>query len=133
VRRAGWRSRITAGITRTCVATIRQREQRKGTFLGIDNAEDADAQVRAAADFIDARLPDRRTTLFAYPYGAASDYLADCYFPRHRQEHRVEAAFTDEPAIVTLDTDRWRVPRFVCGLHWRSAGELAAILDRLAD
>lgn len=116
----------------TCVATIRQREQRKGTFVGVDNWDDADAQVRAAADFIDARLPDRRTTLFAYPYGAASDYLADDYFPRHRDLHRVDAAFTDEPAIVTSGTDRWRVPRFVCGLHWRSAGELAAILDRLA-
>jgi hypothetical protein len=116
----------------TCVGTIRQREQRKGTFLGIDNPDDADAQVRAAADFIDARLPARRTTLFAYPYGAASDYLADEYFPRYRDEHRVDAAFTDEPAIVTEATDRWRVPRFVCGLHWRSAGQLAAILHRLA-
>lgn len=116
----------------TCVGTIRQREQRKGTFLGIDNPDDADAQVRAAADFIDARLPARRTTLFAYPYGAASDYLADEYFPRYRDEHRVDAAFTDGAAIVTEATDRWRVPRFVCGLHWRSAGQLAAILHRLA-
>lgn len=116
----------------TCVATISQREQRKGTFAGIETWAEADAEIRLAADFIDRQVPSRRTTLFAYPYGAASDYLADEYFPRFGAEHRMAAAFTDGAELLTPGCDRWRLPRFVCGLHWHSPAELQRLLQPLA-
>jgi len=114
-----------------CVARICQRDQRKGTFLGIDTWEDADAQVRRAADYIDTRVPCQRTTLFAYPYGQANDYLVREYFPRFGSQHRVRAAFISEPAILTEASCRWSLPRLVCGWHWRSPEELEKLLKPL--
>ena len=117
--------------THVFVTTIAQREQRKGTFLGVETWEDADAQIRQAADFIDARVAPQRTTLFAYPYGEASDYLVNEYFPRFRSQHRVRAAFTTEPEILTQDSCRWLLPRFVCGAAWCSPQDLERLLKPL--
>jgi Polysaccharide deacetylase len=116
-----------------CVTEICQREQRKGSFLGIETWVEADAEIRRAADFIDQRIPPRRTTLFAYPYGEVSDYLAEEYLPRFRHQHRVAAAFTTEPQIVTSGQDLWRLPRFVCGSHWHSTHELEQLLKPLKE
>jgi hypothetical protein len=116
------------------VSRIAQREQRKGTFLGIDNFDDAQAQVGRAADFIDEHVGIGQTTLFAYPYGEVPPYLADEYFPRFRHLHRVRAAITDRPGVVTEGSDRWRLPRFVCGKHWRtSEGFEALIKDAVGE
>jgi hypothetical protein len=110
------------------VSRIAQREQRKGTFMGIDNFDDAQAQVGQAADFIDAQVGVGRTTLFAYPYGDVPPYLAEEYFPRFRHLHRVRAAVTDRPGVVTEGSDRWRLPRFVCGMHWRTSEDFEALI-----
>lgn len=109
-----------------------QRAQQKGTFATVDVWADADAEIRAASDWLDAHLPAQRTTLFAYPYGDTNDYLVRDYFPRHRAEHRIRAAFTTEPAPVTPETSPWRVPRYVCGSAWQSPEALAAILRETA-
>lgn len=99
-----------------------------GQFRNVGTWAGADAEIRAAADWLDAHLAPHRSTLFAYPYGEASAYLADEYLPHHRQEHRLRAAFTAEPAPVEAGSDRWRLPRHVCGAHWRSPGELERLL-----
>lgn len=99
-----------------------------GSFANIVAYAAADTEIRQASDFLDARLPQRRTHLFAYPYGEASDYLADDYLPCHRQEHRLQAAFTTEPMPVTRDSPRWRLGRYVCGQHWNSPEGLRAVL-----
>lgn len=99
-----------------------------GTFANLHTHAAADAQIRAASDYLDARLPQRRTSLFAYPYGEWTPYLVEEYLPRHRAEHRLQAAFTTEPAPLMPGADRWRLPRYVCGPHWNSPDALRALL-----
>lgn len=102
----------------------------RGTFLPVDSWARCDRQVRQAADYIDGKLaPVHRSSLFAYPYGEFSDYLAKCYLPDYRHEHRQEAAFTTAGEPVHAGSDRWLLPRFVCGQHWRTPEDLQAILN----
>jgi hypothetical protein len=117
-----------------CVATVAHSRQAKGDFSAVKTWADADSQIRQAADHIDRVLAavGARTTLFAYPYGHVSDYLADEYFPGHQGEHRMLAAFTTAPAVLTEQSERYRLPRFVCGEAWRSPEEFMALLDRLS-
>lgn len=109
---------------------VAQREQRRGTFLAIDTYADADAQIRAAEDYIDRVTGDRSSRLFAYPFGEAPGYLADEYFPKFRKEHRQEAAFTTGGDYAVRGGNRWRIPRFTSGEHWTSPAELEAILGK---
>ena len=110
-----------------------QREGRKGSFSAVDSHADADAQIRQAADWLDARLAPHRASLFAYPYGQANDYLVREYFPHHAAQHRVRAAFGTEPAPIETGSLRWNLPRFVCGQHWGSDAELERLLAESAD
>ncbi|MGC1818206.1 MAG: polysaccharide deacetylase family protein [Casimicrobiaceae bacterium] len=100
-------------------------------FRGVDSYAEADRQVSVAARYLRARAANPGDRLFAYPYGNWTDYLAGDYFPHHADEHGMIAAFTTEPEFVHAGSNRWRLPRFVCRLHWRSPEELAAILRRL--
>ena len=104
-------------------------DPRKGTFHAIDSHADADAEIRQAADWLDAHLQPHRASLFAYPYGETNDYLAGEYLPRHAREHRVRATFGTGASFVESNSERWNLPRFVCGPHWRSTGELERLLD----
>ena len=108
-----------------------QREQVKGTFRSIDTHGDADAEIRAAADFIDAHCAPHRSTLFAYPYGESNDYLV----------RGVPAALRARAprARGVLDRSRRRsrririagcLPRYVCGRDWRDPAELQSLLSR---
>jgi peptidoglycan/xylan/chitin deacetylase (PgdA/CDA1 family) len=108
-----------------------QRDQRKGTFTTIDSHADADAEIRAAADWLDAHLSPHRSSLFAYPYGEWNDYLASEYLPRHMHEHRLRAAFTGEPHPVEANSNRWLLPRYVCGHHWKTPAELERLLREM--
>lgn len=110
------------------LAVTAQREQRKGTFRSIDTHADADAQIRQACDWLDARLAPHRASLFAYPYGESNDYLVREYLPRHAAEHRLRAAFTTEAGPVRATSDRWQLPRYVCGQHWTSPAGLLRVL-----
>lgn len=110
---------------------IAQREQRKGNFWGIDSAADADAQILASTAFINRIAPNPGAQLFAYPYGQANDFLVREYFPRQAQNSSgggVIAAFSTDGKPVSRGSNRWNLPRFVCGAHWKSSEELAAIL-----
>lgn len=115
------------------VPVIRQREQRKGTFLGVDNEADADAQIAAAQRYIWLRTAGCSLPYFAYPFGEAPDYLTLEYFPRFADRHRTQAAFGTQGDYATVGADRWHIPRFVCGEHWHSPEELATILNRSAS
>lgn len=112
------------------LSLIAQREQRKGTFAGVDNFDDAEAQIRRAAGYIAGRAPNAGVELFAYPYGTASRYLIDDYLPAQARSAVpvVRAAFSTEPELVHPASNRWWIPRYVCGHHWKSTAELAAIL-----
>ena len=110
---------------------IAQRNQLKGTFVGVDTRGDADAQIKVAAEVINQIAPNPGVGLFAFPYGHANPYLLEEYFPQQAKAgggQFVRAAFSTEPAPVSRDTNRWWIPRYVCGHHWKSTDELKAIL-----
>lgn len=114
--------------THTAVDRVAQRNQQKGTFLGVDTYADANAQLRMAEEYIDRVTGGRSCRMFAYPYGEATDYLATEYLPQFEREHRLRAAFTIAADYATRSTSRWRIPRFSFGEHWRSPRELERIL-----
>lgn len=105
-----------------------QHEQRRGTFRTIDTHADADAEIRQANDWLDAHCRAPRAGLFAFPYGETNEYLLRDYLPRHVREHRLRAAFGTDARPVELGSDRWNLPRYVCGHHWRSPDELARLI-----
>ena len=110
------------------VSPVGQREGKAGSFTHVDTFEDADLQVRVAREFIAARAPNPGTGLFAYPYGEPSAYLVEEYLPAHGARNGTIAAFTGIPGPVHEACDRWLLPRYICGKHWRSTEELAAIV-----
>jgi hypothetical protein len=100
----------------------------RGTFFPVDNRERADAQIATAARAIDAVIAPQRTSLFCYPFSQVNDYLRTEYFPRHEHEHGMRAAFGDGAEPVNAGSDRWNLPRYICGWHWKSPVELGRIL-----
>jgi Polysaccharide deacetylase len=108
-----------------------QREQRKGTFRTIDTFADADAEIRQANDWLDAHCREPRDGLFAFPYGETNEYLLREYLPRFTVQHRLRAAFGTGARPAEASSDRWNLPRYVCGHDWRSPDALAALLDDL--
>ena len=135
-----WQSAVTSGFMHIAnhswdhchdsLENIAQRDQLKGTFYGVDTLADADAQIKAAAEFIVHIAPSPGTSLFAFPYGQANRYLLEEYLPQQfgGGSGFVHAAFSTEPAPVARDTNRWWLPRYVCGHHWKSSSELESIL-----
>jgi peptidoglycan/xylan/chitin deacetylase (PgdA/CDA1 family) len=106
-----------------------QRENRRGSFRHIETWAEADAEIRQAADWLDAHCPaGPRRSLFAYPYGETSDYLVQEYLPRHAAEHRVRAAFTTEPRPISRGDGPWTLGRYVAGFHWREPSQLELLL-----
>ena len=101
-----------------------QRDGRRGTFRSIDTYAVADAEIRQASDWLDAHARTPRPGILAFPYGEANEYL-----PRHAAEHRLRAAFGTDPRPVGFDSDRWNLPRYVCGQHWRSSDALVRLLE----
>jgi hypothetical protein len=114
--------------THPTLDTVAQRDQRKGTFKGIDNLADADAQIIRADEYIQRLTKGRAARLFAYPYGETTDYLVEEYFPQNMQRHRMLAAFSTAGEYATRKSNRWDIPRFMCGLHWKSPEGLEKIL-----
>ena len=54
--------------------------------------------------------------------------LIDTLLPDMDGGQFVRAAFSTEPAPVSRRTNRWWIPRYVCGHHWKSSDELQSIL-----
>lgn len=113
------------------LAQVAQRDQRKGDFFCIDTAADADAQIRAGAHFLASHLDCAPAPLFAYPYGHVNDYLRSEYLPAQARSATpfVKAAFSTAPGAIIATSDRWNLPRYVCGADWKTEAELEAILS----
>lgn len=107
-----------------------------GDFYSVTKFEEADLQVCKAGDTIRRILGDLApaTSLFAYPFGHASAYLWEYYFPVYENRHRVKAAFTTEQGFLYTDTPRFKMPRMVFGDAWSSPAQFSQMLeDLLAD
>ena len=101
---------------------------RRGDFANIDCFEKAEYEIAQARDYIDQQLSPGRSRLFCYPFGHVSDYLHDEYLPTRGVELGLDAAFCDGGEPLGMSSDRWRLPRYICGWHWKSPGELEQLL-----
>lgn len=100
----------------------------RGGFEMIGNPELCHQQVVQAGEFIE-QLTGRRPGFFAYPFGESSEYIRNEYFPLRQDEHLCMAAVGTEPGLVSTQSNRWNLPRFVCGRDWSTPDELLATLD----
>ena len=102
-------------------------------FYSVDDFTKAEVQVRLASEEIDRILAPsgHRVTLFAYPYGHVSPYLANEYFPRYYPEHGVLAAFTTQQKFIDESSKPYSLPRLVCGDAWCSEKQFDDILKQL--
>jgi peptidoglycan/xylan/chitin deacetylase (PgdA/CDA1 family) len=112
---------------------VAQQDQMKGDFREVDNYPDSDIQFARAGEYIGKVLNGERPTLFAYPYGHASDYAVSEYLPNHQSEHGFRAAFGTGPEAVSRADNIWLLPRFVCGPDWQSPQGLKDILNEVQN
>lgn len=101
----------------------------RGNFHTVDTHEQCLEQVVRAAASIESRT-GRWPRFFAYPFGQSSAYIRDTFFPGFTEVHGCRAAFGTEPGKVTEDSNRWNLPRFVCGRDWKSSEELLELVHR---
>lgn len=137
-----WRDALSSGLmaienhswdhNHACLSTPGPGGMPRGSFHVVDTHERANAQIAAATRALDALIAPWRTSLFCYPYGHVNDYLRMEYFPNFPAEHGMHAAFGDGAAPVTKGSDRWNLPRYICGWHWKSPDELHALLTNPA-
>jgi hypothetical protein len=105
----------------------------RGTF-DIRDAGEAEVELGQAAEVLRQLRGRGGDVLFAYPYGPAAEYLADDWLPANGDRHGIPAAFTASDAKpVGRGTSRWRIPRYVCGDHWKSQDGLAAVVRDAAN
>ncbi len=111
---------------------VAQGNQVKGDFTSIATHQDCDIQVSRAGEYIRQQLAGKGPSLFAYPWGQASDYLKNQYLPEFQSRHRFVAAFGTEARPVEKSDDNWHLPRFVFGRDWASPSELETLLKNCA-
>lgn len=95
----------------------------RGGFTQISSHRHCRQQVVRAGEYI-ATKTGRMPRFFAYPFGESSEYIRTVYFPTLGEEHGCRAAIGTDPGLVSAGSDRWNLPRFVCGRDWSNPGEL---------
>ena len=103
----------------------------RGDFHAVANEAQAEFEIAQAQQYLSARL-DRRPRVFCYPFGHVSAFLHDDWLPRRGPQIGLDAAISDGAVPVTQASDRWNLPRYICGWHWKTPDQLHAILsDRI--
>lgn len=103
----------------------------RGCFHTVDTLEQCREQVVRAAESI-TEITGRRPRYFAYPFGESSEYIRNTFFPDFRDQHGCRAALGTEPGAVSRETDRWNLPRYVCGRDWDDPRKLLQLLKSSA-
>jgi len=106
---------------------LEEEHYARGGFDMVSTREHCHHQVVQAAEFIEQKT-GRKPAFFAYPFGESSEYIRSEYFPLHRDQHRCLAAIGTDPGLVSAQSSRWNLPRFVCGRDWSAPTELLATL-----
>jgi peptidoglycan/xylan/chitin deacetylase (PgdA/CDA1 family) len=99
----------------------------RGGFTMIETLEHCCQQVIQAGEFI-ATIIGQWPQIFAYPFGESSDYIRNEFFPNYSNDHQSLAALGTCAGLVSAQSNRWDLPRFVCGRDWSSPDELLAAL-----
>lgn len=110
------------------VPNVALSSKMRGSFHEVATYADANAQIRDASTLISKKTNGLSVPLFAFPYGHYNDYLIKEYLPNHIDEHGLAAAFSADGRYITNQDSLWRLPRFICGLHWKSPENLIDIL-----
>lgn len=113
------------------LAQVRQREGKKGSFLAVDNADDARVQVLEAQSLIDQLTQGHALKIFCYPYGDVPEFLQYEFMPTEGAAAGMLAAFGTDKKLVTSGSDIWNLPRLVCGQHWRDSSDLLPLIKSL--
>jgi len=107
---------------------LEEGDYARGGFEMVRSLDHCREQVVQAGEYIE-RKTGRRPRFFAYPFGESSEYIRNEYFPLHRDEHHCLAAVGTDRGLLTAQSNRWNLPRFVCGRDWSTPEELLAELD----
>lgn len=99
----------------------------RGNFHTVDTPQQCEEQVIRASAFI-GQITGRQPEYFAYPFGESSEYIRETWFPGQAAHHGCRAALGTAPGHVRRDTNRWNLPRYVCGRDWKSPEALLALL-----
>lgn len=102
------------------------------TSTRISSFDQSTDYVTVSAEYIEQKTglwPD----LFAYPFGPASSFMRDVYFPEQFEQHGTVAAFCGAGGYVTKESNPYCLERFVHRASpqyggWRDEHELEAIL-----
>lgn len=113
------------------LSSVRQSDNKKGSFYEIKTFSDAEAQISDAQEYINSIVDNKTVAVFAYPYGHVSAYLRDHYLPEQGRRIGLKAAFSTVGGPVTAKAKLWSIPRYVCGEHWKSPEEFAYLLDSI--
>lgn len=100
----------------------------RGSFAVVKTREHCHQQVVTAAEFIEMKT-GRYPVVFAYPFGESSTYIREEYFPSHQRQHRNLAATGTDAGMISESSDRWNLPRFVCGRDWSAPDALLRLLS----
>jgi peptidoglycan/xylan/chitin deacetylase (PgdA/CDA1 family) len=98
-----------------------------GSFHSVDSREQCEQQVIRAAELIE-RKSGIWPELFAYPFGECSDYIRQEFFPEESAIHKCRAALGTDAGKIEGKSDRWNLPRYVCGRDWQTPQELIQLL-----
>lgn len=105
----------------------------RGDFHAVATAAQAGFEIAQSQHFLAQQLAPQAPRLFCYPFGHVNDYLRSDWLPRHGPAVGLDAAFGDGAAPVTTDSDRWNLPRYICGWHWKTPERLSEILEDAAN
>ncbi len=108
--------------------TVRQAENKKGSFFNIETYPDAHAQIAEAQTIIDKIAGKKRISVLGYPYGHAPSYLREEFLPTYGPSIGLKGAMSTAGRAVTNDTNIWDIPRFVCGHHWKTPTEFSELI-----
>lgn len=100
----------------------------RGGFHSVDTREQCEKQVLHAAEFIHNKT-GAWPGFFAYPFGESSEYIRQQFFPQNQEKHRCRAALGTEAGKVNPESDRWNLPRYVCGRDWHTPEQLLLLVS----
>lgn len=140
VRDSWWRAAAASGLmsienhsldhNHPCLTTPGVDGMPRGSFMDVNSAPRAEAEIADAQQLLARHMAPRTPQLFCYPFGHAPDYLRHEWFPERGESLGLKAAFGDGARPVDKVSDRWNLPRYICGWHWKSPAGLQSILRR---
>jgi len=107
---------------------VAHSRQARADFRQVDNVDDADAQILAAAKYIDERTGGQAAPFFAYPFGHYNDFLVREYLGGEPSRTGIKAAVTVDGRPLHATDSVWTLPRYSCGYNWTTPSGLRELL-----